>query len=70
MSRKEKHLSRTVEVVTDGVLRSYPLTIAEVTVDDEGIVTDVRTEPYTEECAGVTYHDTPIRIETGRKLNF
>lgn len=69
MSRREKHLSRTVEVVADGVLRTYRLTIAEVTVDDDGIVTDVRTDPYTEECAGVTYHDTPIRIEKGQPLN-
>lgn len=66
--RVTRHMSRHVTVqYSDGREQYHYLSIATVT-EVNGIVTHVEVKPFSEECQGVIYHDTPIIITHGAPL--
>lgn len=63
-----RHMSREVMVISaNGETRNYGLAIATITTAD-GIVTKVEVRPFEGECEAVTYHDRPLTIAVGKKL--
>lgn len=66
--RQERHLSRQLTVeYPDGRRLEYHLSIATVTIDEEGLVAAVDVAPFEREEEGVTYHDRPLLIRIGSR---
>lgn len=57
MEASERHMSRRIEVVhPEGKVDVYPLSIVEI----RGARYEI--SPFSEEVAGVIYHDRPLRL--------
>lgn len=62
-----KVMSRHICVVNaDGSETAYPLSIAEISVDSYGVVTNVEVRPFDKEIEAVEYYDSDLRIEIGK----
>lgn len=62
-----KVMSRHICVVkADGSETVYPLSIAEISIDSYGIVTNVEVRPFDREIEAVEYYDADLRIEIGK----